>query len=164
MIYFLKPVDGGPVKIGCSEDVDRRREQLEWHYGRPLALLGTMPGGREEERAIHVRFAEHRIGRTELFRPVAKVRLAPEAVHSVHRDGRRPRRRRGEMRDPMKRIDALAKQVHDYALELADGEIELTGDDVRMVARLTEKAFIEAMRAAFQLNTAPAAEQEGGES
>lgn len=65
------------------------------------------------------------------------------------------------MRDPTKRIDALAKRVHDYALELADGEIELTGDDVRMVARLTEKAFIEAMRAAFQLDTAPDAGREG---
>ena len=66
-------------------------------------------------------------------------------------------RGRGEMRDPMRRIEALAKQVHDHARELADGEIELTGDDVGTVARLTEEAFIAAMRAAFRLDDAPAA-------
>ena len=39
------------LKIGCSENVEVRVQQLEGHYGVPLALLGTMPGGREEEKA-----------------------------------------------------------------------------------------------------------------
>ena len=75
----MQSVDGGPVKIGHSEDVDRRREQLESHYGRPLALLKVMPGGRDEERALHERFAEHRIGRTEQFRP------APDLMEFIGR-------------------------------------------------------------------------------
>lgn len=69
MIYFVQPVDGGPVKIGTATDVARRLSQLEAHYGAPLALLGTMEGGRAEEREIHARFSHLRFGRTEQFRP-----------------------------------------------------------------------------------------------
>lgn len=69
MIYFAQATDGGPVKIGTSADVDTRLHQLEQHYGKPLALLATLPGGREEEARIHARFAHLRLGRTEQFLP-----------------------------------------------------------------------------------------------
>jgi hypothetical protein len=73
MIYFLQSPDGGPVKIGHTVNLDVRRQQLESYYRQPLALLATREGGRAEERAIHERFAEHRLGRTEQFRPVAEI-------------------------------------------------------------------------------------------
>lgn len=73
MIYFLQPLDGGPVKIGCSVDVGRRQRQLEGIYGRPLALLATMPGDRKVERRIHTRFARLRLGRSEQFRPAREL-------------------------------------------------------------------------------------------
>jgi hypothetical protein len=73
MIYFMQPLDGGPVKIGFSDDVETRRAQLESHYGQPLALLATMDGGRKEEQAVHSRFAHLRFGRTEQFRPAAEL-------------------------------------------------------------------------------------------
>jgi hypothetical protein len=73
LIYFLQAVGGGPVKIGTSVNVDVRRKQLEWDYGRSLVLLATLPGGRDEERALHQRFAAHRLGRTEQFRPVPEL-------------------------------------------------------------------------------------------
>lgn len=69
MIYFLQPVDGGPVKIGFTDHLGVRHKQLEAHYGRPLALLATMEGGRSTEAEIHGRFAHLRFGRTEQFRP-----------------------------------------------------------------------------------------------
>jgi hypothetical protein len=69
LIYFLQPVDGGPVKIGYSADVATRHRQLETRYGLSLALLATMPGGRSEEQAIHDRFSHLRFGRTEQFKP-----------------------------------------------------------------------------------------------
>lgn len=69
MIYFLQPIDGGPVKIGTTENVEARHKQLEATYGQPLALLATMPGGRGEETAIHARFGHLRFGRSEQFRP-----------------------------------------------------------------------------------------------
>lgn len=73
MIYFAQPVGGGPVKIGCSDDVERRLKCLESQYRIPLSLLKVVPGGREEERAFHERFAAHRFPGTEQFRPVADL-------------------------------------------------------------------------------------------
>lgn len=68
-VYFVQSVDGGAIKIGTSRDVPLRIKQLEADYARPLAILGTMPGGREEEREIHERFSHLRFGRSEQFRP-----------------------------------------------------------------------------------------------
>lgn len=68
-VYFVQAADGGPIKIGTSVDVRARLKQLELAYKRPLAMLAEMPGGREEEGAIHERFSHLRIGRTEQFRP-----------------------------------------------------------------------------------------------
>jgi hypothetical protein len=73
VIYFAQSPDGGTVKIGCSDNVPTRIKQLETHYGRPLALLATMPGGRDQERAIHERFDRHRLRKTEQFRPAAEI-------------------------------------------------------------------------------------------
>lgn len=73
MIYFAQPLTGGPIKIGCSDDVPRRLKQLEAHYGQPLALLAEMTGNFDDERAVHARFAHLRLGRTEQFRPAADL-------------------------------------------------------------------------------------------
>jgi hypothetical protein len=93
MIYFMQPVDGGPVKIGCSANVRARQKQLEAHYGRELALLATMEGDREQETEIHARFADLRLGHTEQFRPAPElmafigrpllVGANPEAVEAM---------------------------------------------------------------------------------
>lgn len=69
MIYFMQAVDGGPVKIGFTDDLPTRHYQLERNYGRPLAILATMEGGREREAEIHARFAHLRLGKKEQFRP-----------------------------------------------------------------------------------------------
>ena len=61
-VYFMQSVEGGPVKIGHTIAVDRRREQLEAHYRKPLAVLRVIPGGQAEERAIHRRFEHLRFG------------------------------------------------------------------------------------------------------
>jgi hypothetical protein len=80
VIYFAQSVDGGPVKIGTAVDVDRRIAQLEAYYGRQLAVLAILPGGPDEEAAIHERFAHLRLdgkgrcGRQpEQFRPAADL-------------------------------------------------------------------------------------------
>lgn len=73
MIYFVQAVDGGPVKIGYSNCIERRLSQLESHYKQPLVILATMKGGRKKEAEIHARFSHLRFGRTEQFRPVAEL-------------------------------------------------------------------------------------------
>jgi hypothetical protein len=104
MVYFLQPTDGGPIKIGYTDNLDQRRLQLQVHYGTSLALLATMEGGKEVERAIHERFAAHRIGRTEQFRPapellafIGRPLLAnpnPEAVEALTPHNLSPHNRR----------------------------------------------------------------------
>lgn len=100
MIYFMQPITGGPVKIGCSQDVDARHRQLERHYGVPLAVLATMEGDEAKEKELHDRFAHLRLcgpgkrGRhIEQFRPAAElmafigrpllVGANPDAVEAV---------------------------------------------------------------------------------
>lgn len=78
-VYFMQAVNGGPVKIGCSNDVERRRRQLEKRYGQPLAILAVLPGNFEDEEAIHERFSHLRFGRSEQFRP------APELMDFIQR-------------------------------------------------------------------------------
>jgi hypothetical protein len=69
VIYFAQANKGGPVKIGCTSNMELRRRTLEAHYGRKLELLATMEGGFPREMEIHKMFAHIRLGRTELFRP-----------------------------------------------------------------------------------------------
>ena len=73
MIYFVQSIDGGPVKIGCTDNFGARLKTLEYHYGTPLAVLGTMPGDVTAEREIHERFKHLRFDRTEQFRPAADL-------------------------------------------------------------------------------------------
>jgi hypothetical protein len=68
MIYFMQATDGGPVKIGYARDVKLRRQQLSSAYKRRMTILKTMEGGKEEETAMHERFAGARIRDTEQFR------------------------------------------------------------------------------------------------
>lgn len=68
-VYFMQPIDGGPIKIGYSENVDRRRAELEAHFGRSLAILAVVEGGRKEEREMHDRFSHLRMEGTEQFKP-----------------------------------------------------------------------------------------------
>jgi Meiotically up-regulated gene 113 len=76
MIYFMQPTDGGPVKIGYTDNLPTRHKQLEVHYRRPLAVLATMDGDLDTEREIHTRFGHLRLSgskpsrrQPEQFRP-----------------------------------------------------------------------------------------------
>lgn len=69
MIYFMQPVDGGPIKIGYSQNVEARHKQLENLYKKTLVVLAVMDGDYEEEQEWHERFSHLRFGRTEQFRP-----------------------------------------------------------------------------------------------
>lgn len=71
-VYFLQQGEGGPVKVGVTDNVVRRVKELEAQRGARLTLLATMPGTRDLEQAIHRALAAHRI-EGEWFRPVADV-------------------------------------------------------------------------------------------
>lgn len=85
MIYFVQAVDGGPVKIGYSADVPLRVRQLEAHYRKPLAILATMPGGREQEAEIHARFDHLRFKSSARGRHPEQFRPAPDLMAFIGR-------------------------------------------------------------------------------
>lgn len=86
MIYFVQPIDGGPVKIGHSVDVAVRIRQLENHFGRPLVLLGSREGDRNEEQAIHARFAHLRLsGPYRYWQQPEQFQPAPELMGFIGR-------------------------------------------------------------------------------
>lgn len=60
MIYFI--TDGEYVKIGFtdSDDVGERMKTLQVGNARRLSLIGTMPGGREEECLLHALLSDFR--------------------------------------------------------------------------------------------------------
>ena len=68
MIYFARLATGA-IKIGTAVDPRKRIRGLVSVYDTPVILLKTLPGGPEEERAIHQRFAHLRLGKKEQFRP-----------------------------------------------------------------------------------------------
>lgn len=61
-VYFAKPVgQDGPIKIGCSNDVFRRIEQMSGWSPVPLELMATVPGCPADEHQLHREFAEYRL-------------------------------------------------------------------------------------------------------
>lgn len=84
-VYFIQDEDG-PIKIGYSEGNPYRRLNA-FCTGNPreLKLLVSIPGGREEEQALHERFADLRV-KGEWFRPDARLLGFIEAMQYTYRD------------------------------------------------------------------------------
>lgn len=58
-IYFIKPVGmDGPIKIGCSDKPAKRLISLSAWSPFELELIGSVPGGFEEESRLHRRFSD----------------------------------------------------------------------------------------------------------
>lgn len=57
-IYFMAPVGGGPIKIGCSDLPPRRLEELQFWSPYRLEILASAPGDTKDERRIHTHFVE----------------------------------------------------------------------------------------------------------
>jgi hypothetical protein len=69
VIYFAQATEGGPIKIGFSDDVPTRIKALKGHYGCELRLLKTIEGDKQTEKEIHRQFAHLRLGPGEQFQP-----------------------------------------------------------------------------------------------
>lgn len=71
-IYFVQRGEAGPVKIGVSANPDSRIAALQKSYEEKLRVLAIILGDLAAERALHERFAEHRI-KGEWFKPVPEI-------------------------------------------------------------------------------------------
>lgn len=83
LVYVIGCANSSTVKIGVSDDPERRLRQIQYMSPVPLQVLWSGPGGNALERALHKHFAEQR-SHGEWFTftdqdPVEAVRGALEA-------------------------------------------------------------------------------------
>jgi hypothetical protein len=79
-VYFVRPVgELGPVKIGCSANVERRRAQLQTEADKRLEIVAAAPGSMDDERRIHSLFWHDHI-RREWFNWSPILQLLIDAV------------------------------------------------------------------------------------
>lgn len=71
-VYFVQSGSGGPIKIGWSQDVDRRMAELQVGNAHRLIFLGKIAGRMEDESATHAKFAHLRM-EGEWFRDAPEV-------------------------------------------------------------------------------------------
>lgn len=105
-IYFVQGVDGGPVKIGWSENPEKRLEQLQAASPDQLRILDYIIGDRHHERALHGRLSEYRL-RGEWFDDCPPVR---EAIAEVMRG-----REISDLRDDLR--ERVVDEVVAYLIE-----------------------------------------------
>jgi len=71
-VYFISEGWEHPIKIGKAANVPQRLRELQVSSPAKLIILGQMPGGRDHEHALHVRFREHRLN-GEWFSPAPSL-------------------------------------------------------------------------------------------
>jgi hypothetical protein len=74
-VYFIEDAERGAIKIGVARWPKSRLQLLQVGASRPLALIATIAGEEETERAWHSRFAHLRL-RGEWFRDAPELRQA----------------------------------------------------------------------------------------
>jgi excisionase family DNA binding protein len=72
--------EGGPIKIGSADNVQKRLERIQTYNPQPVELLVSLPGGFRKEKELHKRFAHLRMHH-EWFRS------APDLLAYIERMG-----------------------------------------------------------------------------
>lgn len=75
----MRPVGGGPVKIGRAGDPEQRLVAMQRDSPVPLELLATIRGRPILELQLHYRFREAAL-HSEWFRPVPELLEFIEAI------------------------------------------------------------------------------------
>jgi transcriptional regulator of acetoin/glycerol metabolism len=68
MIYFIQQGIDGPVKIGFTENIEKRISSLQTASPHKLRLIGSIDGDAEKERQLHNFFSAYRLA-GEWFSP-----------------------------------------------------------------------------------------------
>ena len=68
MIYFIQQGIDGPIKIGTTDNVNKRLLSLQTGSPHKLRLIGTMDGDEEKEKQLHNFFSAYRLS-GEWFSP-----------------------------------------------------------------------------------------------
>lgn len=77
MIYFARLEEGGPIKIGTTINLHERILAHQRVFGESFSVFAVMEGGPEEEKDLHVRFENLKIGEMgrEWFKPDADLEI-----------------------------------------------------------------------------------------
>jgi hypothetical protein len=126
-VYFITCREAGAVKIGHSVDPYGRFPEIQMGCPLPLKLEALMRGAREEEKAAHWRFSEHRI-HGEWFRLAEEIELVIAANSAPHeRPGGAPER------EFVQRTRAVQQQIRDQRRR--DSAARAQSRAVRRIAR-----------------------------
>lgn len=85
-VYAVQGVSGGPIKIGWTQDLDRRLGELQTGNAQPLRVIAACVGRRVDEQELHVRFAHLRLC-GEWFKDDPELRKVIEAGGSPIENG-----------------------------------------------------------------------------
>jgi hypothetical protein len=83
-VYFMRSADTGRIKIGYSQNVLRRRNELQGAHGGRIQILLTVPGGPTLEAEMHERFKAH-MTFGEWFEPADEILAFIECEKAKHR-------------------------------------------------------------------------------
>lgn len=72
MIYFIQTADNRFIKIGKADDPAKRIASIQTSLPQRIKLIATIPGGHEQEKALHHRFASLRT-RGEWFHAAPQI-------------------------------------------------------------------------------------------
>jgi hypothetical protein len=72
VIYFIQKGEGGPIKIGMTTNLKKRRAAIQTHSDEKVILLAQLDGGARRENEIHSMFEQDR-KHGEWFRPSEKL-------------------------------------------------------------------------------------------
>ena len=73
VVYFIQAEEGGPIKIGYTNNLARRLYALRTGHPSRLRVLATIAGDRATEQTTHSAFSEERINGSEWFRPSSRL-------------------------------------------------------------------------------------------
>lgn len=72
IVYFIQGVNGGPIKIGHTDNIEKRIKQMQTGNPNQLILLHITRGGKNLEDQIHEEFKEDHY-RGEWFKPSKRI-------------------------------------------------------------------------------------------
>lgn len=78
-IYFIQPVDGGPIKIGRATDPIKRLGELQVGNPYELRITRIVVAPAIQEKRLHQLFADARL-QGEWFRPYAQLAAIADAL------------------------------------------------------------------------------------
>jgi hypothetical protein len=83
--YIVRLIGKGMLKIGHTDHINHRIDQLSVQHKCDLELICWFSDGAHSESSVHHRFRSIRIGNTELFQDAPEVAAWVASLHPMYR-------------------------------------------------------------------------------